>query len=165
MARLSRTVRAIYRRTELRKSGPLYDSNNYHIAYQDLSPEAMIAVSNMCIAKGHRLISAFFGLGLMISSILDFSLGLGVNEEFTFWKAFGFTTFSVLILASFSRNFVIAQQMRIIDSIIGTGGGLAALSSDDAVKTSIKEFKADDYDVEIGSPVLGISGIDLILKD
>jgi len=165
MARISRTVHAIYRRTELRQSGRLENGGSYHIAYQDLSPEAMTAVSNICIAKGHRLISGFFGLGLLVSGFLDFLLGMGTGEELTVTKAFGLVTAIVLLLASYSRNYVIAQQMKIIDSIICSGEGMTALARDDSLNEALSGFDSGKYDVIIGSPVIGISGIDLIKKE
>jgi hypothetical protein len=164
MVRLSRTVHAIYRRTELRQSGPLEDGN-FHIAYQDLSPDAMTAVSNICIAKGHRLISGFFGIGLLISGVVDYYFDLGTGDVMTLTKVFGFITVVVLLLASFSRNFVIAQQMRIIDSIIKVGGNVAGLASDDSMYETLVKFDTREYDVVIGSPIMGMSGIDLMKKE
>lgn len=143
-------------------SAPL-PNGGYRIAYGDISPSLINYVSNITISKGHRLISGFFGFGLMIAGFLDRILGFAV-EDFSITAVFGLMTSLILIFICFSRNVTIDQLMKVLISHIGEEG-YGTLSHNPVVIAELEKLEKDAFILNIPSPFLMLRGLELIPKN
>jgi len=144
------------------ESEPL-PGGGYRIAYRDISPSLVNYVSNITISKGHRLLSGFFGTGLLVSGFMDRVLGWSVTEAPNVTSAFGFLTSLILIFISISRNVTINQLMNILEQHIDDEG-YGTLTHNKKLKGELKQLEKGKYSVEIPSPFLMLKGVELLPK-
>lgn len=142
------------------KSGHLPEGG-YRIAYHDISPALIHFVNNISISKGHRMISGFFGTGLLIVGFVDRILHLAPQEEPTFTAGFGLLTSLILLFICFSRNATIKQLNSILESHVAEGG-YGVFTKNEDVKKEISGFEIGKYAVTVPSPFLMLKGIELI---
>jgi len=135
----------------------------YRIAYRDINPTLVHYVNNISISKGHRLVSGFFGFGLLVVGILDRLLGLAVSTDPNFTVAFGLLTSLILIFICFSRNFTIIQLMGILEQN-AEKNGYQILTQIEEVKSELSAFETGKYLLRIPSPFLMLKGIELLPK-
>ena len=135
-------------------------NGRYRVAYSDISPTILNYVSNITISKGHRLVSGFFGFGLLISGLLDRMLGLA-RDEYNITVAFGLLTSLVLIFICLTRNITIAQLMKILENHIQEEG-YAVLTHNPVLKQELSRLKVGDYKLRIPSPFLMLVGVELV---
>ncbi len=140
-------------------SGRLPDGR-FRIAYNDISPSMVNYVSNITISKGHRLISGFFGFGLLIAGLVDRVLGLA-RDEFNVTVVFGLLTSLILIFICLSRNVTIAQLMKILEDHINEEG-YGVLTHNIELKKALSSLNVGDYRLSIPSPFLMLKGVELI---
>jgi hypothetical protein len=146
------------------ESGKL-PNGGYRVAYHDISPVLVHYVNNISISKGHRLISGFFGTGLLIAGFLDRILELApeTEEPYTITAIFGLLTSLVLIFICISRNFTIQQLRGILEQHVEKGG-YEVLTGETSVKEELRELEKGKFMVTIPSPFLMLRGIELIPK-
>lgn len=143
-------------------SGRLSDGG-FRIAYHDIHPRLVHYVNNISISKGHRLISGFFGSGLLLAGFLDRAFGLAVKSEPTFTAVFGLLTSLILLFICVSRNVTINQLMNILNKHIEVEG-YVTLTANDRVREELAQLEAGKYCLVIPSPFLMLKGIELLPK-
>ena len=143
-------------------SGRLPDGS-YRIAYHDINPSLLNYVSNITISKGQRLITGFFGVGLMIAGVMDRILGFAI-EDFTVTAVFGLMTSLILIFICVSRNVTINQLMKILEHHIREDG-YETLTDNPALKKDLSDLERGKYVLNIPSPFLMLKGIELSQKN
>ena len=143
-------------------SQPL-SNGGFRIAYHDIDPRFVHYVNNISISKGHRLVSGFFGAGLLIAGAIDWVFGPEVKSEATITGAFGLLTSFILIFIAFSRNITIRQLKGILNKHIEVEG-YGILTASEEVKDQLAALEPGRYVVSIPSPFLMLKGIELIPK-
>ena len=65
-------------------------NGGFRIAYHDIDPRLVHYVNNISISKGHRLVSGFFGAGLLMAGAIDWVFGPEVKSASCYQREFAF---------------------------------------------------------------------------
>jgi hypothetical protein len=141
-------------------SGEL-EQGGYRIAYHDIAHNYVHYINNITISKGHRLVSGFFGFGLMIAGLLDRSLKWAPTEDPTVTSVFGLLTSLILIFICYSRNVTIHQLMGILQRQVEEEG-FGCFTKNEELKGILDELDRTKYYLSIPSPFLMLKGIEVL---
>lgn len=141
-------------------SGKL-ENSGFRIAYHDVSPELVHYINTITISKGHRMVSGFFGTGLLIAGITDQILGWTPTDSPTITTGFGFITSLILIFICISRNATINQLMGLLHRKV-RDEGFPVLTKNTALHEALANLSVEEYVLSIPSPFLMLKGIEII---
>lgn len=144
-------------------SGEL-ENGGFRIAYHDISHELVHYINNITISKGHRLVSGFFGTGLLIAGMMDRALDWSVTEHPTVTSVFGLLTSFILIFICYSRNVTIAQLMSILDQQ-AEEQGFASFTKNPEMRSTMESLSTKDFELSIPSPFLMLKGIEILPRN